>query len=291
MCKNSGAGSEHWDLLIHRCVSRTSDIASRRPPTKRYMADKTILDVLKLKAILDELRRLAHSEERQGVMKPRVRRKTLCKLVCLPSPWCFFCCSRWCIDTENNWEEYPGCRSLRRNVRSNAWTEFLFEPFSITIASVDSDVAGKTVGGNNTQLLAWQWPGDDDLILRIVTSIVDTTIGLIMKASIADLKDPCRTFPQLRGCQEPPNGGCGLHMSNVTPILDNHNAAGRVWVAMKLNNTTHFYICIMDNKLTAQVVPRRQCMVATASSLWMRSCHPQRGIWSWVSWRNQTIML
>jgi hypothetical protein len=54
--------------------------------------------------------------------------------------------------------------------------DFLVEPFSFTITYVDPDIAGKRVGENNTQRLSWHWPGDDESILLIVTSIVDTTI-------------------------------------------------------------------------------------------------------------------
>jgi hypothetical protein len=49
-----GAGPEQWDLLIDRCVTRISELESKRPLWKRYMADKTNLDGQKLKAALDE---------------------------------------------------------------------------------------------------------------------------------------------------------------------------------------------------------------------------------------------
>ena len=49
-----GAGPERWDLLIHRCVTRISELESKSPLWKRYMADKTNLDGRKLKAALDE---------------------------------------------------------------------------------------------------------------------------------------------------------------------------------------------------------------------------------------------
>jgi len=69
---------------------------------------------------------------------------------------------------------------------------FLAEPFSFTIAYVDPDIAGKRVGENNTQLFSWHWPADDEWILPIVTSIVDTTILSIMNAANAGLPDPIR---------------------------------------------------------------------------------------------------
>ena len=68
----------------------------------------------------------------------------------------------------------------------------LVEPPSFTIAYVDPDIAGKRVGENNNHLFSWCWPGDDELILPIVTSIVNTTILLIVNAAIAGLPDPSR---------------------------------------------------------------------------------------------------
>jgi len=49
-----GAGPEQWDLLIDRCVTRISELESKMPLWKRYMADKTNLNGQKLKAALDE---------------------------------------------------------------------------------------------------------------------------------------------------------------------------------------------------------------------------------------------
>jgi hypothetical protein len=49
-----GAGPEQWDLLINRCVTRISELESKRPLRKRYMGDKTNLDGQKLKAALYE---------------------------------------------------------------------------------------------------------------------------------------------------------------------------------------------------------------------------------------------
>jgi len=49
-----GAGPEQWDLLIHWCVTQTGDLASNRPLWKRYLADKTNLDVHILKKGLDK---------------------------------------------------------------------------------------------------------------------------------------------------------------------------------------------------------------------------------------------
>jgi len=72
----------------------------------------------------------------------------------------------------------------------NASTDFLVEPFSFTIAYADADIAGKSVGENNTQRFSWHWPGDDETILPIVTSIVNPIILSIVNTAIASLPDP-----------------------------------------------------------------------------------------------------
>ena len=124
----------------------------------------------------------------------------------------------------------------------DASNDFLVEPFSFTIAYVDPDIAGKRVGENNTQLFSWHWPGDDESILPIVTSIVGTTILSIVNAAIAGLPDPRRKIRELWGCLEEPTGDGGLYARNVTPIIDNNTAAGRVKVAIKWSNPTLFCV-------------------------------------------------
>jgi len=54
---------------------------------------------------------------------------------------------------------------------------------------VDPDIAGKRVG-DNSQVVSWHWPGEGELILPMVTSIVDTTSLSIVNAAIAGLQDP-----------------------------------------------------------------------------------------------------
>jgi hypothetical protein len=49
-----GAGPKQWNLLIHRCVPRITDLELKRQLWKWYLADKTKLDGQKLKAALDE---------------------------------------------------------------------------------------------------------------------------------------------------------------------------------------------------------------------------------------------
>jgi len=95
----------------------------------------------------------------------------------------------------------------------------------LTIAHVDPDIAGKRVGENNIQLLSWHWPADDELILPIVTSLIDTTILSILNAMIPSMQNPSRKFRLLSSCQEEPNGDGGSYTCNVTPIFDNNTAA------------------------------------------------------------------
>jgi len=114
----------------------------------------------------------------------------------------------------------------------DASKDFLVEPFSFTIAHVDPDIAGKRVGENNTQLFSWQWPGDDELILPLVTSIVYMTILSIVNAAIAGLPDPSWKIRELWGCLEEPNGDRDPYARKVTPISDNNTAAGWVEAAM-----------------------------------------------------------
>jgi len=73
-------------------------------------------------------------------------------------------------------------------------TNILVEPFSFTIAYVDPDIAWKRVGEHNTQQFSWYCPGDDESILPIVTSIIDTTILSIVDPAIPDPPDPSWTI-------------------------------------------------------------------------------------------------
>jgi hypothetical protein len=54
---------------------------------------------------------------------------------------------------------------------------------------VDSDIAGKRVGENNTQLFPWHWPGHDESIVPIVTSIVNMSILSIVNVAISCYPD------------------------------------------------------------------------------------------------------
>lgn len=55
---------------------------------------------------------------------------------------------------------------------------------------MDPEVSGKSVDEYHAQLFIWYWPGHDELILWIVTSVVDNTILSFMESVIADLPDP-----------------------------------------------------------------------------------------------------
>jgi len=54
MVNKQGAGPDQWDLLIDCCVTRISDLESKRPLWKWYMADKTNLDGRKPKEAQDK---------------------------------------------------------------------------------------------------------------------------------------------------------------------------------------------------------------------------------------------
>ena len=119
-----------------------------------------------------------------------------------------------------------GHRASLIKVRCVSANDFLVKPFRFTIAYEDPDIAAQRVGENNTQLFSWQWPGDNESILPIVTSIVHMTILSIRNATIASLPDPSRTIHELWGCLEEPNGDGGPYARNVTPIIDTKTAAG-----------------------------------------------------------------
>jgi len=104
-------------------------------------------------------------------------------------------------------------------VRCDASNDFLVEPFSFTIAYVDPDTTGKRVCENNTQQFLGHWPGDDESILPIVTSMVDTTILSIVNAAIAGLPDLSLKIRELWGCLEQPNGDGGPYASKLPQSL------------------------------------------------------------------------
>jgi hypothetical protein len=152
----------------------------------------------------------------------------LLMLLCISSPRRFFYSSWWCVDAKANNEETLGYRSSPRIFGSSASTSFLVEPCSLSIAYVDSDIAGKRVGEFDTQVVSWHWPGAVELILPIVTSIIDKSIFLIIHAAFASQPHPSWKIWKLCGCPVEQNGDGCLYAGNVTPFFDKNTAPG--WV-------------------------------------------------------------
>jgi len=115
---------------------------------------------------------------------------------------------------------------------------------------VNPDIAGKRVGEYNTQQISWHWPGDDEWILEIVTSIIDKTILSILNAAIAGQPDPRRILWELWGCREERHSDGGLQAHNVTTIIGINTAAGWVQAGMKLNNPTLFGVIYRGQQAT-----------------------------------------
>jgi len=72
-------------------------------------------------------------------------------------------------------------------------------PCSFTINFVDPDFDRKKVHRYKTQLFSWYWPGDDESILEMVTSIVKLSILSFMNAAIAGQSDPRWKIQELWG--------------------------------------------------------------------------------------------
>jgi len=118
----------------------------------------------------------------------------------------------------------------------------IVEPYSFTVAYTDPNIAGKRMAETSSQQFSWCWPGDDESILSIVTSILDSTILWIMNVAIASLPDPSWKIHDLWGCLKEPNRDRGLYAWNVTPIFDINKAAWWVNAAMETNNPTLFVV-------------------------------------------------
>jgi hypothetical protein len=124
-------------------------------------------------------------------------------------------------------------------VRCDASYCVLAEPFSLTIACVDPDIARKSGCENNSQLFACHWPWDDGAILPVVIFIIDRNIVSIVHAAISGLPEGCCNIRDLCGCLEKPNGNRVLYVCNITPIFDNNTAARWIMAAMKFSNPKH----------------------------------------------------
>jgi len=72
-----GASPEQWDLLIDRCVTRISELESKRPLLKRYMADKTNLNGQRLKSALDEFAEVGLRQRGNRLEETPTRKKNL----------------------------------------------------------------------------------------------------------------------------------------------------------------------------------------------------------------------
>ncbi|KAF8544586.1 hypothetical protein BDD12DRAFT_872549 [Trichophaea hybrida] len=192
-----GTSLKQWYLLIDHCVVQISDLAPKKPRWKRYKADKTILHGQKLKAVLDKFAEVGLYRRKNRIDDTPTKKRKFVH-----------------VDTEDDKKETLGHKSLPIKARCDASTDYLVQPLSFTIAYMDSNVTGKRMGENNTQLFSSHRPGNDESILWIVTSIIDTTILLIVNAAIAGLPDASR-----------PN------TCNVTPIFDNNTVAG--WTPMR----------------------------------------------------------
>jgi len=90
---------------------------------------------------------------------------------------------------------------------------------------VDPDIAGKSVGEINIQLFSWHWPGDDESMVQIVTSFIDTTTLSIVNSAISGPPGPSWTIRELWRCREEPNGDGGPQACNVAPTFDNNTAS------------------------------------------------------------------
>jgi len=182
------------------------------------------------------LGKLAFTEGGIELTKPQLSSGNSYPLVLISSPQCSNSSCWWCLDREDDKEESSDQRSSPTMVHCNASTDFLFKPFSFIIAYVDPDVAGKTVVENNTHLCSYHWPGDDELIFPIVTTIDHTTVLLIVNTAIGSLPDPSWKIRELWGCQEERYEDGGPHARNVTPIVDSNTAARWVKASIKIHN-------------------------------------------------------
>jgi hypothetical protein len=98
---------------------------------------------------------------------------------------------------------------------------------------MDSDIAGKKVGGNTTQMLTWHCAGDDEMIYPIGISIVDMTIFSIVNAAISCLVEPSWNISAHWGCQVEADGDGGPYAREVAPIFHYNTAAGCIKAAMQ----------------------------------------------------------
>jgi len=139
-------------------------------------------------------------------------------LVCISSPEGFCCSSRWCVDTEEEKEETLGHRASPIMVGGDVSTNILLEPFSITIACVHPDMAGKRVGEHNywaiLMVLAWgRW-------INTSNSYINSWYDYFGNRKYCKLSVPdrCLKRRELRCYREDPNVE-GVHTPVMLPQL------------------------------------------------------------------------
>jgi len=72
-----GAGPKQWHLLFDRSVTRISDLASKWPHRKWYMADKTNLNGQKFKPTLDEFMEIGLCQRTNRVDETLTKKRKL----------------------------------------------------------------------------------------------------------------------------------------------------------------------------------------------------------------------
>jgi len=77
MINKQGAGPEQSDVQIDRCVTRISDLQSKRPLWKRYMADKTNLNGQKLNAALYEFAEVGLRQRKNRLEETLTKKRKL----------------------------------------------------------------------------------------------------------------------------------------------------------------------------------------------------------------------
>ncbi|KAF8538192.1 hypothetical protein BDD12DRAFT_885850 [Trichophaea hybrida] len=105
---------------------------------KQYKADMTIINGQKLKAPFDKFVEVDLCQRKNRIGKTRNKER---KIVY--------------DNTEDAMEETLGHKSSPIKVYCNILANSLVELYSFTITYIDSHVAGKRVGENNSQLFAW----------------------------------------------------------------------------------------------------------------------------------------
>jgi len=208
--------------------------------------------------------RLACAESWIRNTTPQLQRGNLTTLVCVSSPLWFIYYSWGSFDTEADKEETSSCRSLSIKVHCDTSTDFLIKQFSVTTIYANTKVTSKRVGQNNPQRIPWCWPGDGELILLIVTSIVDTSILSIMNPAIAGLPNPRWKIGELWDSWEQRNGDGSLSACHIPPICDHHTAAG--WANLAMNVCNLKQCCVSCSGQQANIISGTQTPMCSGHS-------------------------